>query len=158
MEQFTYFYKSHSPFSQWFPCSFTVGDNHFNSAEQYMMYCKARLFGDEERSRRILLARIPREQKELGRQVKGFEQSKWELHCKDIVYEGNKEKFIQNEELLQQLLDTQGTTLVEASPTDRIWGVGLTEDDPAIRSRSTWRGSNWLGEVLTTLREDLIKG
>lgn len=123
-----------------------------------MMYCKARLFGDEERSRRILLARIPREQKELGRQVKGFEQSKWELHCKDIVYEGNKEKFIQNEELLQQLLDTQGTTLVEASPTDRIWGVGLTEDDPAIRSRSTWRGSNWLGEVLTTLREDLIKG
>lgn len=158
MEKFTYFYRSHSPFSQWYPCRFTVEDIRFNCAEQYMMYGKAQLFGDEETGRKILLARTPREQKELGKQVRGFKQPAWELHCKTIVYEGNKEKFIQNEELLQLLLDTQGTTLVEASPADRIWGVGLAEDDPAIRSRSTWRGTNWLGEVLTKLRDDLIDG
>lgn len=115
-------------------------------------------FTDGEISRKILLARTPREQKELGKQVRGFKQPAWELHCKAIVYEGNKEKFIQNEELLQMLLDTKGTTLVEASPTDRIWGVGLAEGDPAIRRRSTWRGTNWLGEVLTKLRDDLING
>jgi ribA/ribD-fused uncharacterized protein len=158
MEKFTYFYRSYSPFSQWYPCCFTVDEIRFNCAEQYMMYGKALLFGDEEISRKILLARTPREQKELGKRVRGFVQTEWDRHCKTIVYEGNKEKFIQNQELLQLLLDTRGTTLVEASPTDRIWGVGLTEDDPAIRSRSTWRGTNWLGEVLTKLRDDLIDG
>ncbi len=156
MEKFTYFYRSGSPFSQWYPCYFIVYEHTFNCAEQYMMYAKALLFRDEETAMQILRARTPREQKELGRKVRGFNDTEWNRHCRDIVYQGNREKFLQNEELLQLLLDTKGTTLVEASPTDRIWGVGLTEDDPRIRSRSSWRGSNWLGEVLTKLRDDLL--
>ncbi|MNH98781.1 Swarming motility protein YbiA [compost metagenome] len=157
MEKFTYFYRSGSPFSQWYPCYFIVDEHTFNCAEQYMMYAKALLFRDEETAMQILRARTPREQKELGRKVSGFNDTGWNKHCRDIVYQGNREKFLQNEELLQLLLDTKGTTLVEASPTDRIWGVGLSEDDPRIRSRSSWRGSNWLGEVLTKLRDDLLQ-
>ncbi|KWX69715.1 NADAR family protein [Paenibacillus jilunlii] len=157
MEKFTYFYRSGSPFSQWYPCYFIVDEHTFNCAEQYMMYAKALLFRDEETAMQILRARTPRTQKELGRKVSGFNDTEWKNHCRDIVYQGNREKFLQNEELLQLLLDTKGTTLVEASPTDRIWGVGLTEDDPRIRSRSSWRGSNWLGEVLTKLRDDLLQ-
>jgi ribA/ribD-fused uncharacterized protein len=157
MEKFTYFYRSSSPFSQWYPCSFTVGELHFNSTEQYMMYSKAQLFKDEELGLKILRATTPREQKALGRQVRGFDKAIWEQHCKEIVHRGNWEKFMQNEDLLQALLDTKGTTLVEASPTDRIWGVGLTEEDPRIRRRTTWRGTNWLGEILTNLREEFTR-
>ncbi|MBW4080761.1 NADAR family protein [Paenibacillus sp. S150] len=157
MENFTYFYRSGSPFSQWYPCYFMIEEHTFNCAEQYMMYGKALLFKDEETAMQILRARTPREQKELGRKVSGFNDALWSTHCKGIVYQGNREKFLQNEELLQLLLNTRGTTLVEASPTDRIWGAGLTEDDPRIRSRSTWRGTNWLGEVLTQLRDELLQ-
>lgn len=157
METFTYFYRSGSPFSQWYPCNFTVDEMGFNCAEQYMMYGKALLFKDEGTARQILRARTPREQKELGRKVSGFNDSEWSAHCRDIVYQGNREKFLQNEELLKLLLNTKGTTLVEASPTDRIWGVGLAENDHRIHSRRTWRGTNWLGEVLTQLRDDLLQ-
>lgn len=93
--------------------------------------------------------------KKLGRQVAGFDQTLWEAECQRIVYEGNWAKFTQNEELLTALRATRGTTLVEASPDDRIWGVGLAEEDPRIRNRRTWRGTNWLGEILTRLREDI---
>lgn len=75
--------------------------------------------------------------------------------CWRIVWRGNQAKFTQNPELLQLLLDTRGTTLAEASPTDCIWGIGLAEDDPAAHHRDAWRGQNWLGEVLTALRDSL---
>jgi len=157
MEKYTYFYRTQSPFSQWHPALFVVDGIRFNCAEQYMMYMKALLFEDRETGERILQAQHPREQKEFGRQVRNFDKKLWEERCKSIVYDGNKAKFTQNANLLQKLLDTQGTTLVEASPTDRIWGVGLLEDDPRIRNRRTWRGTNWLGEILTQLREDLLR-
>lgn len=157
MERFTFFYRTQSPFSQWHPASFIVDGIRFNCTEQYMMYRKALLFQDQEAGRRILQAQQPREQKELGRQVRNFDKKRWEEHCKSFVYDGNKAKFTQNAQLLSKLLETRGTTLVEASPTDRIWGVGLLEDDPRIRNRRTWRGTNWLGEILTQLREDILR-
>jgi len=153
-EQFTFFYRTASPFSQWHSTRFVVGDVTFNCAEQYMMYMKAKLFGDEAMAERILAAAEPREQKALGRKVKNFDQTKWEEHCQQIVYDGNYAKFTQNEALKQVLLSTVGTTLVEASPTDCIWGVGLAEDDLQIQNRLTWRGKNYLGEILTKLREN----
>ncbi|MCD1259442.1 NADAR family protein [Paenibacillus athensensis] len=156
MESFTYFWRTESPFSQWHPAVFKLEDQTFNCAEQYMMYAKANLFGDNAIAERILRARSPIEQKKLGRSVSGFQQDLWASRCKAIVYTGNYAKFTQNEHLLAALLSTQGTTLVEASPDDRVWGVGLSEDDPAICDRRTWKGTNWLGEVLTQLREDLI--
>lgn len=123
-----------------------------------MMHRKAVLFGDQEMAQKILSTQTPREQKELGRKVRSFDKSLWEAHCKQFVYEGSYAKFTQNPALLEKLLATKGTTLVEASPTDRIWGVGLEEDDPRIKNRTTWRGTNWLGEILTKLREELLAG
>lgn len=120
-----------------------------------MMHQKALLFGDLKIAEQIMSTNSASVQKKLGRQVKGFDQNVWEAECQRIVYEGNQAKFTQNEELLAALLATRGTTLVEASPDDRIWGVGLAEDNPRIRNRSTWRGTNWLGEILTRLREEI---
>lgn len=157
MEPYTFFYRSASPFSQWYPCSFRLDGIQFNCAEQYMMYKKAELFRDDRILGKVLQATTPREQKELGRSVRNFDKAKWEEHCKSFVYEANYAKFTQNELLLEQLLETRGTTLVEASPTDRIWGVGLAEDDPRIHDRRKWRGTNWLGEILTRLREDIAQ-
>ncbi|MCK6078548.1 NADAR family protein [Paenibacillus silvae] len=155
MEKFTFFWHTASPVSQWHPADFIVNGLQYTSAEQYMMHQKALLFGDLKIAEQIMSTNSASVQKKLGRQVKGFDQTVWEAECQRIVYEGNQAKFTQNEELLEALLATRGTTLVEASPDDRIWGVGLAEDNPRIRNRSTWRGTNWLGEILTRLREEI---
>lgn len=154
--KFTFFWQDQSPFSQWHPAEFTVGGKRFVCAEQYMMYGKAVLFGDEAVAASILASAAPRAHKALGRQVRGFEEQRWRQERERIVYEGNHAKFTQNAHLLQALLATAGTELVEASPTDVIWGVGLTEDDPRIQDPAQWRGQNLLGKVLTRLREDLL--
>ncbi|WCN36333.1 NADAR family protein [Aneurinibacillus uraniidurans] len=157
MEKFTFFWRSKSPFSQWYPGTFCVNNIVFNCAEQYMMYQKAKLFNDETIAQKILQTKSPNEQKKLGRKVKNFDQKKWEQACKQIVYDGSYAKFSQNVELKKKLLATAGTTIVEASPVDRIWGVGLSEDDPRILDRTKWLGTNWLGEILTKVREDLME-
>lgn len=156
MEKFTFFWRTQSPFSQWHPARFVIDGVEFNCAEQYMMYGKAKLFADEEMALKILKSKTPIQQKALGRKVKHFDEKIWEGNCRKIVYEGNYAKFTQNEELKRILIGTKGTTLVEASPTDRIWGVGLSEEDPRIQDRKRWRGKNWLGEILTQVREDLV--
>ena len=153
---FTFFWGPESSFSQWHPSEFRVGAERFTCAEQYMMYGKAVLFADREVAARILEARTPRQHKALGRQVRGFEGAVWERERERIVYTGNHAKFTQNAALLQTLLATRGTELVEASPTDRIWGVGLKAEDPRIQDPATWRGQNLLGQVLTRLREELL--
>ncbi|WP_395851787.1 NADAR family protein [Cystobacter fuscus] len=153
---FTFFWRSESPFSQWHASEFVVDGARFTCAEQYMMYGKARLFGDGETAERILAARTPKEHKALGRQVRGFEGALWERERERIVYEGNHAKFTQNAALRSALLATRGTELVEASPLDRIWGVGLSAEDPRIQDPAKWRGLNLLGKVLTRLREDLL--
>ena len=156
-EKFTFFWKTESPFSQWYPAEFIIEGVRFNCAEQYMMYRKALLFGDEEMTSKILNSSSPRTQKAHGRKIRHFVESVWEKHSHEIVYTGNHAKFTQNPSLKAALFATAGTTLVEASPHDRIWGVGLAEDDPHIYNRNTWRGQNRLGKILTQLREDLMK-
>lgn len=160
LERFTFFWDG--PFSQWHPCTFTLDDIEYNCAEQYMMAEKARLFGDEETLAEILEADDPRTQKALGREVAGFDVDVWQADaangrpaCWNIVWRGNMAKFSQQPHLRKRLLATAGTTLVEASPHDRIWGIGLRKTDPAAQSRDGWRGLNWLGEVLTNVRLQL---
>ncbi len=155
-EKFTFFWSNSSPFSNWHRIEFEIEGKRFNSSEQYMMYMKAILFEDTEAAEKILQATNPGKQKALGRQVQNFIPEIWEKHCKTIVYDANHAKFTQNENILKSLLKTKGTTLVEASPVDFIWGIGLAEDDPRAKDRKQWRGKNWLGEVLTELRENLI--
>jgi ribA/ribD-fused uncharacterized protein len=155
-EKFVFFWGNKSPFSNWHSAVFEIHGIRFNCSEQYMMYKKAMLFEDVETAKKIVATTNPAKQKALGRQVKNFEQETWEQHCKQIVYEANYAKFTQNENLLKALFKTKGSTLVEASPVDFIWGIGLAESDPRAKDRSQWRGKNWLGEVLTKLRNDLI--
>ena len=119
-----------------------------------MMFQKAILFNDYETAEKILDTGNVRTQKELGRQVKGFDNGLWAVNCRRIVYEANKYKFAQNRQLLDELLATRGTTLVEASPYDTIWGIGMTKDDEGATDRSKWKGKNWLGHILTLLRDD----
>jgi ribA/ribD-fused uncharacterized protein len=152
---YTFFFTEASPFSQWYPCHF-VGDGlAFNCAEQYMMHGKARLFDDAKAADQILAAAHPREHKALGRTVKRFDAKVWERERERIVKDGNRAKFTQNPQLLELLLATRGTTLVEASPYDRIWGIGLAETDPRAHDPAQWRGKNLLGKLLTELRDEL---
>ena len=162
IEEFTFFWDG--PFSQWEPAYFEVDDIEYNCAEQFMMAEKARLFDDQETLEMIMDTDVPATQKALGRQVSGFSKSDWEddeetdngrPYCWNVVWRGNMAKFGQNAYLLETLLATEGTTLVEASPEDRIWGIGLAAGDPGCYSRDTWQGLNWLGEILTDVREHL---
>jgi len=153
-EEFHFFWSG--PFSQWYPSRFTIDKIVYETAEQYMMAEKARLFKDDETLRKILKTKNPKEQKALGRQVKNFNPNVWNAKAKNIVYDGNRPKFKQDKRLLKILFETSPKTLVEASPFDKIWGIGLAEDDPRAQKRETWQGTNWLGEVLTQLRNDLI--
>jgi ribA/ribD-fused uncharacterized protein len=154
-EKFTFFYKG--PLSQWSLSPFTVDEVEYNCAEQYMMAEKARLFGDRETWEKILATDSPKKHQELGRQVLGFDEEIWEAHARNIVYDGNWAKFSQSENHRNALMLTAGTTLVEASPVDQLWGIGLSEKDPRALNRSTWRGRNWLGEVLTIVRINLTR-
>ncbi len=154
MEEFTFFWSG--PFSQWHPCVFVVNGVEYNCAEQFMMHSKAIFFSDYDIAEMILREQLPREQKALGRQVKNFRAGDWNRNAKGFVYLGNFAKFYQNAKLMKKLKNTRGTTLVEASPHDKIWGIGLREDDERAKDRKTWLGTNWLGETLTQVREDLF--
>jgi len=153
---FTFFFTEASPFSQWYRCSFTVEGRPFGCAEQFMMHGKALLFGDATTAAKILAADHPREHKALGRKVKPFDDATWRREREAIVLAGNRAKFTQNPALRELLLATAGTTLVEASPYDRVWGIGLAESDPRAKDPAQWRGQNLLGKVLTRLRDELL--
>jgi ribA/ribD-fused uncharacterized protein len=122
-----------------------------------MMAMKAAVFDDQETGKRIMETKIPREQKDLGREVKNFNVDTWNAIAPHIVEVGNYAKFNQHHDLRKILFETRGTTLVEVNPEDSIWGIGLAEGDPLTFDRSTWKGKNWLGEVLTRVRERLLK-
>ncbi|MBK9036069.1 MAG: NADAR family protein [Myxococcales bacterium] len=152
---FTFFWRPDSPFSQWHPCAFTVDGHAFTCAEQFMMHGKARLFDDADVAAQILAIDDPRAHKALGRKVRGFDDHRWKVAREAIVYAGNHAKFTQAPALHAALLATAGTTLVEASPLDRIWGIGLASSSPHATVPAKWRGLNLLGQVLTRLRDDL---
>lgn len=149
------FWQPPGVFGQWTPSVFVVDGVRYGCTEQFMMAEKARLFGDEATRATILAAADPRDHKALGRQVAGFAQDVWERERLPIVVRGNRAKFTQNPDMRAALLATGDKLLVEASPLDRIWGVGLRADDPRIHDRARWRGLNLLGEALMQVRAEL---
>lgn len=149
-EQFSFFWRG--PFSQWHKSKFTVNGIEYVTAEQFMMAEKARLFGDMDICDEILSTSNPKKQKALGRKVKDFNPALWDKHKFSIVYLGNYAKFTQNPELKNVLLNTGDTTMVEASPLDKIWGIGLAEEDTKASDRTQWKGENLLGKVLDAVR------
>ncbi|GAA3781200.1 NADAR family protein [Plantactinospora mayteni] len=138
--------------SQWWPVPFTVDGLRFATAEHYMMWRKATLFGDHATATEILTVVHPHAAKTLGRQVTGFDQQIWEQHRYDIVVAGNVAKFGQHSTLRTYLLGTGERVLVEASPLDRIWGIGLGADHPHAADPARWRGLNLLGFALMQAR------
>ena len=139
-------------FSQWYPAPFEVDGVRYPTAEHYMMAAKARLFGDEEALQGVLTARSPAAAKAWGRKVRGFDEATWRAHRMDIVQTASVAKFSADPDLRATLLRTGTKVLVEASPVDRIWGVGLAADDPKAKKPLQWRGLNLLGFALMHAR------
>jgi ribA/ribD-fused uncharacterized protein len=141
--------------SQWYPASFVVNGICYPTAEHYMMWSKARLFDDDEIAERITLTREPARAKALGRAVRGFDQGTWKQERFRIVVDGSTAKFSQNTQLGDFLLGTKDKVLVEASPRDTIWGIGLGAANPNARVPERWRGLNLLGFALMKARAAL---
>jgi ribA/ribD-fused uncharacterized protein len=141
--------------SQWWPAAFTVDGVSYPSAEHYMMAAKARLSGDAEACEKILAAPHPGTAKELGRQVRGFDEQRWAEHRFNAVVTGNMAKFSQHGQLRDFLAGTGSRVLVEASPRDRVWGIGLAADDERAGSPERWQGLNLLGFALMQVRHQL---
>ena len=144
------------PLSQWHRAHFTVDDEDFTCAEQYMMYRKAVLFGDDRMARKIIETDKPFEHKRMGQNVQGFDEDAWVANREDIVLAANRAKFGQSPGLARRLVATQGTILAEANPRDEIWGIGLAEDDPRVQEPEHWRGLNLLGAILMEVRQELV--
>lgn len=142
-----------SCFSQWYDVYFEVDGVQYHTTEQYMMASKARLFGDEDTWNEIMNSYSPAEYKKLGRKVKGFDAVIWDEKKLDIVIEGNKAKFGQNPDLKEFLLATDNAILVEASPYDKIWGIGLDRETALNGSVEDWNGENLLGCALMEVRD-----
>lgn len=151
---FTFFWGIKDFLSNWYPASFTEKNNIFYNTEQYFMYYKALTFEDKIRAAAILKTPHPKEVKALGRQVTNFSSAVWNNVSENIMLKGNRQKYIQNHFLMLDLINTKGTILVEASPYDRIWGIGLSSDDPRASNPSQWLGYNKLGNILTSVREE----
>jgi ribA/ribD-fused uncharacterized protein len=142
--------------SQWWHAPFEADGVEYATAEHWMMARKARLFGDAQAESRAIAATHPRQAKAAGRSVRGFDQQVWERECYGIMVEGNLRKFGQHSELREYLLGTSSRVLVEASPLDRVWGVGLGVEDERLRDPAQWRGLNLLGFALMEARTRLL--
>ncbi|MFF3765757.1 NADAR family protein [Streptomyces sp. NPDC001922] len=141
--------------SQWWHAPFTVDGVRYPTAEHWMMAGKARLFGDDEALERVLLAGHPHEAKTVGRSVRGFDEEHWREHRYELVVRGSVAKFAHRPDLRAFLLGTQHRILVEASPVDPVWGIGLAADDERAQDPARWRGLNLLGFALMDARDAL---
>lgn len=144
-----------SCFSQWFEKGFEHEGITYLTAEHWMMAEKARLFVNEDILSKILKSGSAGEVKKFGRQIINFDADIWDRHKYDIVKKGNYLKFKQNEDLLTFLLSTNNRILVEASPHDNIWGIGMTANDEHIQNPDMWKGQNLLGYALMEVRDSL---
>jgi ribA/ribD-fused uncharacterized protein len=154
-DKYVFFYGSE--FSNWYPSYFEWKEQSFNCAEQALMWYKAMTFQNFCVAEDILSTTSPKKQKQLGRSVTGYNENTWSKIRFDIMVKILKAKFSQNDLLRNVLLSTENRVIVEASPTDRIWGIGLGEDDLGIEDESNWKGQNLLGKALMEVREYLRK-
>ncbi|SDY47341.1 hypothetical protein SAMN04487939_102299 [Lysobacter sp. yr284] len=144
-----------SCFSQWYPAAFEIDGERYASAEHWMMAGKARLFGDQAIAARIRASDDPAAAKALGRKIAGFDENRWREHRYGLVVAGNLAKFGQHPPLGEFLQATAGKVLVEASPVDAVWGIGLAADHADATRPERWRGLNLLGFALMDVRARL---
>lgn len=141
--------------SNWYPSHFTANGVAFSSMEQFMMYRKAICFNDEVAAVQILSTSNAARIKALGRQVVNYDESMWNGIRQIVVYEGLTAKFSQNDGLKAKLKATGNAVLVECAVKDRIWGIGLSMNDPDRLNKAKWNGQNLLGYALMMVREYL---
>ena len=154
---FLFFWGNADYMSNWHKASFELHGLTFNCSEQYMMYSKAMLFGDTYHADLIMKTKSQSDQKAYGRKVSNYDDTVWNNARVEIVYEACLAKFEQNPSLKEQLIATGNLHLVEASPYDKIWGIGLDENHPDATHPARWQGMNLLGEVLMEVRATLSK-
>jgi len=141
--------------SQWYPARFRVDRQTYLTAEHWMMAEKARLFGDRSTLAKILDADNPGKAKALGREVVGYDGALWDAEKTRVVTEGNLHKFRGNPDMAAFLAKTGRKILVEASPVDPIWGIGMGKDDSNATQPEKWKGENLLGFCLMQVRDEL---
>ena len=145
--------KPYACFSNFYPSTFDLNGYTYFCMEQYIMHQKALTFGDEEIADKIMKATTPNECKSLGRQVRHYDDTVWAEDRKVVAFEGLVAKFSQNPELKEILLSTKGSLIAECSPYDKIWGIGMNVNDPAVQIPSKWKGENLLGCSLMKVRD-----
>ena len=156
--EYVFFWRTNSYFSNWYPSDFVVDGIKYWCTEQYMMAKKAELFGDREIYNLIMHCDSQREIKALGRKISNFNESVWVKNRERIVFEGNYAKFTQNPMLKSYIVKQKNKILVEASPYDRIWGVGIDSSDIGFISNPyNWRGLNLLGFTLMKVRDKILE-
>ncbi len=147
-----------SVYSQWYSSENQIEENNiiFNNAEKYMMYHKALLFKDLDIANQILALNNAKKIKALGRKIKNFDEDIWNKNKEDIVTQASYLKFTQNADLLDVMLKDKNLKLVEASPVDKIWGIGLHFDDKDVEEETKWQGQNLLGKCLMKARAKIL--
>lgn len=143
--------------SQWYECEFSDLHSTYTSMEQYMMAKKALLFDDIKSFDVIMNVSDPKVCKALGRKILNFDNETWDKYKTDIVVNGNMLKFSQNKKLKDFLLCTGNKVLVEASPYDKIWGIGMYQSDINSINPLKWNGLNLLGFCLIEVRDIINK-
>ena len=146
-----------SCFSQWYESAFVHESIKYKTAEHFMMAQKAKLFNDKVSFLKIIKTEEPARVKKLGREVQNFNDVKWVENRLEIVKKANLLKFEQSPKLKKYLLNTGDSILVEASPVDPVWGIGLASDFPNVEDPRSWKGQNLLGFTLMSVREILKK-
>jgi len=144
-----------SCFSQWWEDNFEIDGVEYKTAEHFMMAEKARLFDDDEIRQEIINCQSSAAAKKLGRKVQNFDQNVWEAYRFEIVKKGNYHKFAQNPALTEFLISTTKKVIVEASPYDKIWGIGMLESHNDAHNPKKWKGLNLLGFALMEVRDEL---
>lgn len=155
-KDYIFFYSNKDYLSNFYPSSFQYGLHRYSCVEQYIMAQKALLFNDLSSFKLIMTTQTPLVMKRYGRKVKNFQENTWRQHRNQILYNGLLAKFTQNKHLQLELIKTCNKTLVEASPRDCIYGVGLSEHDDRILDPTKWRGQNLLGKTLMLVRSTIL--
>ena len=153
----THIYFWRGEFSNWYPCIFIYKDHRFNNSEQAFMWEKAMFFDDEKIAAQLLKETNPKYAKALGRQVRNFNQDFWLVASFPAMVAVNFAKWNSSDYLRDLIVSTHPKKLVEASPYDKIWGVGLAQDDDRILDKRNWKGMNLLGKALMNVRKELIE-
>ncbi|KAI6190734.1 NADAR domain-containing protein [Aphelenchoides bicaudatus] len=146
------FYTTRYPFSNFYPVEFTA--TTFYSSEQYFMYRKATQFNDAFSQQQLLKERDPKACKSIGRQVRNFDKDVWTSVSFGIMLQALRAKFSHNQNLKDYLLATGDGILVESAPRDRLWGIGMGENNPDVADPAKWKGRNLLGKALMQVRDE----